>query len=383
MATLNPLYPDDKTSILLEMDVKLSRDHFNLSATLAIDSPITAFFGPPGSGKSTLLGMIAGIVNPQQGWIRFGGETLFDSGKGIRVPVSRRRIGLVGRDTTVYPRYSVQKHLQEAHAQSPFRSDRFEFEQIVDLLDLEPLLGSHSHRLSADEKQRIALAHALMRSPRLLLLDDPPSSQDHAPSPRLLPYLSRVRETLKLPIIFVGQSLGGILRLTDQMVLIVNGRILGVGDLHEIITNKILLANMALQGIENLLPVTLLDHEAEDGCSIAHYYGTELVLPIAAHLPRGELAHVCVRSSDIALSKQYLNGTSIQNQIKGRVCAIIRTPEHAVVQIDCGNTLLAGVSLRAVNEMGLQEGDTVYCLIKAHSFSYLTHHSQRNHEYLH
>lgn len=356
---------------MLEMDVKLSLDHFNLSATLAIDSPMTALFGPAGAGKSLLLGMMAGTVNPRRGWIKLGGETLFDSGKGIRVPASRRGIGLVSQDPMVYPRYSVKTHLRDAQGQSPFRADRFQFDELIHLLELEHLLDSHSHQLSAGEKQRVAVAQVLMTSPRLLLLDDHPNVSHPAPKAQVLPYLTRVRDALKLPIIYVGRSLGEILPLTDQMVLIANGRILGVGDVHEIIADRILLASTALQGIENILPVTILDHEAENGCTIAYYYGTELVLPIAPQLAKSASAHIAIRSSDIALSKQHLEGTSIQNQIKGRICAIIRTPEHAVVQIDCGNTLLAGVSLRALKAMDLREGDTVYCLIKAHAFSYV------------
>jgi molybdate transport system ATP-binding protein len=356
---------------MLEMDVKLSLDHFDLSAALALDSPMTAFFGPVGAGKSTLLSMIAGTVTPQRGWIKLGGETLFDTRKGIRVPASRRRVGLVRRDPTVYPRHSVKAHLQDAFGQAPFQGDGFKFEEIIHLLALEPLLTCHSHQLSTAEKQRVAVAHALMTSPRLLLLDDHPNASDYAPTSRILSSLTRVRDALKIPVIYVSHTLGDILQLTDQMVLIANGRILGVGDVYEIIADRILLASTALQGIENILPVTILAHEAENGCTIAYYCGTELVLPIAPRLAKNESAQISVRSSNIALSKQYLEGISIQNQIKGRICAIIRTPEHAVVQIDCGHTLLAGVSLKALKDMDLQEGDRIYCLIKAHAFSYV------------
>lgn len=356
---------------MLEMDVKLSLDRFDLSAALAIDSPMTAFFGPAGSGKSTLLGVIAGVVHPQYGWIRLGGEILFDSRKGIRVPASRRRVGLVSRDPVVYPRDSIKTHLQAAFGQAPFRGDGFKYRQVVDLLELEPVLVKQSHELSAEEKQRVAVAHALMASPRLLLVDDYANPCDFAAKSRILPFLTRIRDTLTIPVIYVSQTLGEILQWTDQMVLIADGRILGVGDVHQIIADRILLASSALQGIENTLQVTVLDHRSEDGCTIAYYYGTELVLPIAPCLLKNESVRISVRSSNIALSKRYLEGISIQNQIKGRICAIIRTPEHAVVQIDCGNTLLAGVSLKALRDMELQEGDNVYCLIKAHAFSYV------------
>ncbi len=361
---------------MLEMDVKLTLDHFNLSATLALANPMTAVFGPAGAGKSTLLAMIAGAVNPQRGWIRLGGETLVDTQKGIRIPASRRRVRLVGRNPAVHPQTSMRAYLQEAQGQPSFRGNRFKFDEIIQLLELEDLLDRPSHHLSADEKRRFAVAHALMASPRLLLLDHPLDATERAPTSRVLPFLTRVRDALKIPMIFVGQTLGDILQLTDQMVLIAHGRILGAGDVHEIITDRILLASAALQGIENILPVTILAHEVENGCTLAYYCGSRLVLPLAPHLAKRQPAQVSIRSNHIALSKRYLEGISIQNQIKGRVCAIIRTPEHALVQIDCGHTLLAGVSLKAMKDMDLQEGDGVYCLIKAHAFSYVNETAQ-------
>jgi len=354
---------------MLELDVRLSRGHFDLSARLAIDSPMTACFGPPGAGKSTLLGMIAGVVSPHRGWIRLGGETVFDSRQGVRVPAARRRVGLVRFDPASHPRQTVGELLRDTHRNS-VRTGAFGFAEVVDLLDLEPVLESGVQALSAGDRQRVALAHALIPSPRLLLLDDQLEVSGVSNS-ALLPYLTRVRDVLNVPVIYVSHSLGEVLQLTNRMVLMVNGRVLGVGDPHEIITDKILSTVSALQGIESVLPVTVLGHEAENGCTIAYYHGTELVLPMAAHLAPGDSTHVSIRSSDIALSKQYLRGTSIQNQIKGRVCAVIRTPGHAVVQIDCGVTLLAGISLKALHDMALQEGDTVYCLIKVHAFSYV------------
>ncbi|AAU91146.1 putative molybdenum ABC transporter, ATP-binding protein [Methylococcus capsulatus str. Bath] len=354
---------------MLELDVKLSRGHFDLSARLAIDSPMTACFGPPGAGKSTLLGMIAGVVMPQRGWIRLGGETVFDSRRGVRMPAGRRRIGLVRFDPASHPRQTVGELLRDTHRNS-VRSGTFGFAGVVDLLELEPLLDSGIQSLPAGDRQRVALAHALIPAPRLLLLDDQLEVSGVSNS-ALLPYLTRIRDELNVSIIYVSHSLGEVLQLTNRMVLMVNGRVLGFGDPHEIITDKILSAGAPLQGIENVLPVTVLGHEAENGCTIGYYHGSELVLPMAAHLAPGDSVDVSIRSSDIALSKQYLRGTSIQNQIKGRLCAVIRTPGHAVVQIDCGITLLAGISLKALHAMALREGDTVYCLIKAHAFSYL------------
>ena len=81
---------------MLEIDVSVSFEEFKLTASLSLDAPIAALFGPAGSGKSTVLGVIAGTVTPQRGWVRLGGEMLFDQESGLRVPASQRRVGWVG-----------------------------------------------------------------------------------------------------------------------------------------------------------------------------------------------------------------------------------------------------------------------------------------------
>jgi molybdate transport system ATP-binding protein len=307
---------------MLELDVRLSRDHFDLSARLVIDSPVTACFGPPGAGKSTLLGMIAGIVSPHRGWIRLGGEMVFDSRQGVRVPAARRRIGLVRFDPASHPRQTVGEPLRDTHRNS-IRTGAFGFAEVADLLELEPVLESGVQALPAGDRQRVALAHALIPSPRFLLLDDQLEASGVSNS-ALLPYLARVRDVLNVPVIYVSHSLGEVLQLTNRMVLMVNGRVLGVGDPHEIITDKILSAGSALQGIESVLPVTVLGHEAENGCTIAYYHGSE-------HVGRNRLHRVPTpgdpvwRNPKRRFRPTRLRGTSIQNQIKGRVCTVIRT----------------------------------------------------------
>ena len=88
-------------------------------------------------------------------------------------------------------------------------------------------------------------------------------------------------------------------------------------------------------------------------------------------MPIGSQTQVSIRAKDIALSRSYISGISIQNQIKGRICALIPSGESMIVQVDCGSTLLAEITPGACREMALQEGQDIYCLIKTHSITYL------------
>jgi molybdate transport system ATP-binding protein len=114
---------------------------------------------------------------------------------------------------------------------------------------------------------------------------------------------------------------------------------------------------------------------------LAHTYGTPVILPLRPYLKTGSRVLISIKSGEVALSRHYLSGVSIQNQIKGRICALVPSGESIFVQIDCGSTLLAEITPRACRDMELTEGDTVYCLIKTHSISYMSEvnapHAQR------
>jgi molybdate transport system ATP-binding protein len=357
--------------MLLEVDVNLRRPNFHLAAQWAANEPVTALFGPSGAGKTTTLELIAGTLHPNRGRISLESRALFDSRRGILVPPERRGIAAVSsRIGDEWPG-TVQAGLSEACAAVSGRRRLFEPEPLIDLLELGPLLDKRAAQLSAGEGQRVALARALLKSPRLLLLDDPLTSVEAGIKARVLPFLREAAETFELPMLYAGHSLNEILQLTDRFVLMAGGRILRSGAFREIAGHDTLREIAGLSRAENILPVTVLSHDRETGCTLAESYGIRLVLPLCLRLPEGASSEVTLRSGDIALSKNYIAGISIQNQIRGRICALIPNGDGMVVQVDCGSTLLAGITLRAYRDMGLKEGDTVYCLAKAQSFAYL------------
>jgi molybdate transport system ATP-binding protein len=129
---------------------------------------------------------------------------------------------------------------------------------------------------------------------------------------------------------------------------------------------------LGIRQIDNILSVTIHSHDYAEGCSQASSFGLPLILPLRPYLPIGEQTQVSIRANDIALSRHYIEGISIQNQLKGRICASIPSGESVVVQVDCGDTLLVEMTHRACKNMMLQEGEVIYCLIKAHSINCLS-----------
>jgi molybdate transport system ATP-binding protein len=220
---------------MLDIDLNLKRGAFNLALKCQFTQPVTGIFGASGAGKSTLLGMIAGLIKPDSGRLAIDGQVLFDSAQGINKPIYERRIGLVFQDSHLFPHLNVQHNLNYGFKLLSPENRRFSQNQIIDLLEIGHLLKHKPHQLSGGEKQRVALGRTLLASPRLLLLDEPLASLDTRLKNQILPFLCRVRDETKIPMLYVSHAIDEILYLTSQVAIIEQGQLLANGDFHEII----------------------------------------------------------------------------------------------------------------------------------------------------
>lgn len=356
----------------LEMNVKLRRGLFDLATEMAVSDSSVGLLGKTGAGKSTVLGLIAGVIQPHSGQILLDGKILFDSRKGIVVPREQRPVGAVLQNDCVGSMQTVRDNLTSAYQRTLKQRRLFKLDYLLGLLELDSILDHSIERLPTADRQRVALARALLKSPRLLLLDETFASIGSAYRMQLLPILKRLQDEFGLPVVYASQTLGEILELTDQLIVLEHGQVSRSGSLREMAKNHGFLRYLGVRQIDNILPVSLLGHDYQSGFSRAHSHGLALALPLRPQLAVGSQAQVSIRASDIALSNQFIEGISIQNQIKGRICALISGGESMIVQVDCGVTLLAEITSAACRDMHLQEGNSIYCLIKTHAIIYLT-----------
>jgi molybdate transport system ATP-binding protein len=358
--------------MLLEMNVKLRRGHFDLAAQLSVSENCVGLFGKSGAGKSTVFDLISGAVQPQSGRIVLDGRILFDSNRGIVMPREQRPVGAVSQVHDIDTAETVRDSLAAAYHRTLKQRRIFKLGFLIELLELGPLLDSRAGCLSAGERQRVALARSLLKSPQLLLLDETFAAIGNGYRSRLLPILARLREELKLPVWYASQSLGDILELTDHLIVLEDGRVLHKGPLLEAVKQQGALRYLGIRPIDNVLTVTVRGHDLESGCTLAQSFGLPILMPLRPHLAAGERAQVAIRANEIALASRYIDGISIQNQIKGRICALIPHGDSVIVQVDCGGTLVAEVTPRACRDLGLCEGLDIYCLIKTHAIAYLS-----------
>ena len=319
-----------------------------------------------------MLGLIAGTIQPQSGHIVLDGKILFDSRKGIMMPREQRSVGAVLQVDCSNPVGTVRDNLTNAYNRTLKHRRIFKPDFLIGLLELEPILDHSIALLSAGERQRVALARSLLKSPRLLLLDETFAAIGDGYRVQLLPILKRLQHEPGLPVLYASQSLGEILELTDRLIVLDQGKVLHKGSLLEVAKHQGMLRYLGIRQIDNIVQVTLRSHDYLSGYSLADSFGLPLTFPLRPHLAIGSQTQVSIRANDIALSRNYITGISIQNQIKGQICALIPNGESMIVQVDCGGTLLAEITPGACRNMALQEGEDIYCLIKTRAITYLT-----------
>jgi molybdate transport system ATP-binding protein len=210
---------------VISLDVLLRQGSFTLEIRARFDARITALFGPSGAGKTTVLDTIAGLRRPSSGSIRLGSRVLFDSAAGVDLPPRHRHIGYVAQDVALFPHMSVERNVLYGRR----AGQRLSLETVTAMLEIAPLLGRRVPQLSGGERQRVALARALMSAPELLLLDEPLAAVDVERRRRILPYLERVRDELRVPIIYVTHDVSEVRQLAEHVVVLENGRVIGEG----------------------------------------------------------------------------------------------------------------------------------------------------------
>jgi len=219
---------------MLSVDVEKRLGDVAIAVKFETAQGVTALFGPSGAGKTSIVNMIAGLVTPDRGRIALDGDVLFDSAARVNVPAHKRRLGYVFQEGRLFPHLTVAQNLDYGRWMSKFAPDPAERERIVALLDIGHLLPRRPGHLSGGERQRIAVGRALLMKPRLLLLDEPLASLDRARKLEILPYLAKLRDEAKVPMIYVSHQAGEIVKLASHVVRLEDGRVLASGGLEQL-----------------------------------------------------------------------------------------------------------------------------------------------------
>jgi molybdate transport system ATP-binding protein len=349
---------------MLTLDVRKRYGDFLLEASVSCRYPVTAVFGPSGSGKTTLLNVIAGLERAS-GRIQLGDVVLQDTEAGSFLAPERRGVGYVFQDALLFPHLSVRENLGFAERLRS-KTSSITMDRVIDLLDLGAIVDRSPRDLSGGERQRVALGRALLSSPDLLLLDEPLASLDIGLKDRIIPYLRYVRDDLKIPMVYVSHSVGEILQLTGQVIVLNKGAVVASGDFFDLAHREDVFPLLGEFGFENVLQVKVVERRPGEGVTVVDYRGQTLKVP-HGNSAETDTMFVGIRANDVILANTTPTGMSIRNVLEGTIAEIRDAGGMKMVSVDVGKRLMAEVTGEAVVELGLEVGRPVYCLIKTHS----------------
>ncbi len=351
---------------MIEVDIALARSGFTLEVAFTAGPGITALFGESGAGKSTVLHLVAGLLRPDRGRICVNGTAFTDTEARIFLPPHRRRIGYVFQDALLFPHLNVRQNLLYGRWFTRHEPGGIGLDQVAALLGIAHLLDRRPTTLSGGERQRVAIGRALLAAPRILLMDEPLAALDVDRKREIIPYIQKLRDELGLPVLYVSHAIEEVARLADRVILMADGKVKSDGPPQQVLSPK------AGPGDDRFARISILT--AQSPAYDAKYQLTQVSHSSGRITLPGRLApgdgpiRIVIRATDVTIALSRPRELSIRTALRGKVSAISE-PQGAVAMVEVrlsgGEILAAAVTRKAVDELGLGEGDQVYCLVKS------------------
>lgn len=339
---------------------------FTLDASFTSEGGVTALFGRSGSGKTSMIRIIAGLTKPDHGKIELDGEVLADTGRRRFIPGYKRRFGYVFQEARLFPHLNVQQNLDYGRWFAGQSASHINASRIIEMLGIGALLARRPDTLSGGEKQRVAIGRALLSAPRLLLMDEPLAALDDARKAEIIPYLERLRDETKIPIVYVSHSVNEVARLADRVVVMADGKVEAAGPAGEVLSRTIVSDHIDRREMGSILSGTIESFESRHGLVSVRLASTLLQVP-SKSADIGKPARVLIPARDVMLATIRPEGLSALNILEGRISEI-SIPDNGMVtvQVDCGgDTVLSRITHISRERLALEPGKPVFAIIKS------------------
>jgi molybdate transport system ATP-binding protein len=343
----------------LQIRLKHKFPSFSTDVDFTLPTPgVTALFGPSGCGKSTVMSAVSGLLKADDVRIVLDDIPLSD------LHPADRGIGVVFQDGRLFPHMTVASNLRYGMKRSP--AGPVDFDQTVDLLGIRHLLSRRPAKLSGGERQRVSIGRALLRQPRLLLMDEPLSALDAARKREIMPFLTRLNDEMRIPMLLVTHSIDEVARLADTLVLMNGGSVVALGPVGEILARSDLAFASANQS-GAVLSARIVAHDPERELTKLDAGGATIWIPAVDEAP-GSKRRIRVPASEVVLTVDEPGRTGADNVLAGRVRTVSDTPDHkmTMVEVEVGNAvLLSQLAPDAVRRLQLAPGVPVNALFKS------------------
>lgn len=357
----------DQNPCALNIALSLPRSGFTLHVDLQLPGTgITVLFGASGSGKTSLLRCVAGLERPTEATVIINGDLWQDDQRQINLPTWQRPLGYVFQEASLFNHLTVQANLEYGIKRRPTSDAKKVLASAIDLLGIDHLLGRRPDTLSGGEKQRVAIARALATQPRLLLLDEPLAALDPSRREDVLPWLERLHDEFKLPMLYVTHSVNELQRLADHVVILEQGQVKTSTTLYEALAT---MTPQLMAGDDTGMVMAGHVEQFDQHWNMATIAVGETRFQVPhTHLKTGQSVRLLVLARDVSVTLHHARDTSIQNHIPCLIQSINPDthPGQVMLKLCHGETtLLARITRRAQEHLGLTTGQAVWAQVKS------------------
>ncbi|EZH71890.1 GTPase [Aquimarina atlantica] len=222
--------------ITLQKELTAANGAMQLDISINIEQgQLVTLYGDSGAGKTSILRMVAGLLQANEGRIAVNQNTWLDTKNGICLKPQQRKIGFVFQDYALFPNMTVKENLLFALEKG---QNKEIVNELIDIIELGDLQDRKPTNLSGGQKQRVALARALVRKPEILMLDEPLSALDIKMRTKLQDYILKVHKQFNLTTILISHEIGEVIKMSDTVFIIKNGKVIRQGKPIEVFTTK-------------------------------------------------------------------------------------------------------------------------------------------------
>ena len=316
-----------------------------------------AIVGPNGAGKTTLLLHLALLERATSGDVRFEGRPT----RGRELAL-RRRMAVVFQEPLLLDRPVLANVETGLRLRGVSRAERRERAvRWLARFGVEALQSRSARTLSGGEAQRVSLARAFALEPEVLLLDEPFSALDTPTRAAITEDLASVLAETHTTTVLVTHDHDEAARLGDTVAVLIAGSIRQIGAPSEVFGAPADAEVAAFVGVETMVAAQVV--RRQEGLIVVEAAGH--LIEALDQCPSSQVL-VCLRPEDVSIASGAPSAPgSVRNHIPGRVVRIVRAGADARVEIDCGFRLIARVTRRSLDDLGITEGSTVTASFKA------------------
>jgi molybdate transport system ATP-binding protein len=361
---------------MLTLNIESTHSQFSLAINECLSfSGIVGVFGHSGSGKTTLLRAIAGLNQQTTGSIVFNDNVLLDSNNKKNMKAENRNVSMVFQEPRLFPHLTVEQNLDFAIQRC--QHSKLDKSDIIELTNITSLLHKNITQLSGGEQQKVALSRAILSEPKLLLLDEPLSALDRKSKKELINLLKTVHKKLNLPMVYVSHSSEELQQLAEQLVVIEQGKVIEVGNVHQVFHQ---LNNTHLIKQQTSLTVTVEEMNEQYGLVKLGFAEQHIFMSLGGLTEddKNTMAHLkslrCyIFASDISIATVEPTSSSIVNQLQAKIMKINQNSSQLLITLQCQQQeFFASISSYSLDKLALSINQNVYIQFKASAVRTLT-----------